>query len=449
MKATTGSLARRLIVASLVLVLVIVPLVGAGLSYSFRESASASFDERLSSMHRVLLAALERDPVSGELIVTDSLGDSRFGQVFSGWYWQISDGQGLSRGSRSLWDQRLPTDGRAGTHWRNIEGPRGQPLRLVERTLTLSHHPHPVVISLAVSRQELDTEVARFEWLLWLSLLALGTLLLAGLAAQIRWGLAPLRSLYADLAAVKAGQRERLDTQLPTELAELAATMNDVLDHDRRLIERGRATAGNLAHALKTPVSVLMTRVEKLPAAERDKMRQELERINAAVRHHLARASAAGSSALAAEVHVGQVLAPVLEGLTRLADRRGVRVSILLADELALRIDPNDLQELVGNLLENAIDWAASRVTLSIQRESRALCLCLDDDGPGMSEDERAAVLRRGVRLDEQRPGNGLGLAIVEELVELYGGELALEAAPLGGLRVTVKLPAGASSAQR
>lgn len=225
--------------------------------------------------------------------------------------------------------------------------------------------------------------------------------------------------------------------------------MNDVLDHDRRLIERGRATAGNLAHALKTPVSVMMTRVEKLPAAERDKMRQELERINAAVRHHLARASAAGSSALAAEVHVGQVLAPVLEGLTRLADRRGVRVSIVLADELALRIDPNDLQELVGNLLENAIDWAASRVTLSIQRESRALCLCLDDDGPGMSEDERAAVLRRGVRLDEQRPGNGLGLAIVEELVELYGGELALEAAPLGGLRVTVKLPAGASSAQR
>ena len=191
-----GSLTRRLLLASLVLVLVILPLVGWGLSYSFRESASASFDERLSSMHRVLLAALDRDPQTGALVVNDSLGDARFDQVFSGWYWQISDGERLSRGSRSLWDQRLPITAAPDTVWRTIEGPRGQRLRLVERSLRLSGHPHPVHVSLAVSRQELDAEVARFEWLLWLSLLGLGVLLLTGLALQIRWGLTPLRSLH-------------------------------------------------------------------------------------------------------------------------------------------------------------------------------------------------------------------------------------------------------------
>ena len=438
-----GSLTRRLLLASLVLVLVILPLVGGGLSYSFRESASASFDERLSSMHRVLLAALDRDPQSGALVVNDSLGDARFDQVFSGWYWQISDGERLSRGSRSLWDQRLPITASPDTVWRTIEGPRGQRLRLVERSLRLSGHPHPVHVSLAVSRKELDAEVARFEWLLWLSLLGLGVLLLTGLALQIRWGLAPLRSLHADLAAVKGGQRERLDTRLPTELAELAVTMNEVLDHDRRLIERGRATAGNLAHALKTPVSVLMTQAERLPETERARMRQELGRIDAAVRHHLARASAVGSAALAARVRLARVLAPVLDGLSRLARRRGIRLETRVADGLALRIDPNDLQELTGNLLENAIDWARTRVELDLWLEGDSVRLRLEDDGPGMSAQEREAVLKRGVRLDERRPGSGLGLSIVEELVSLYGGTMTLDPAALGGLRVSVTLPGG------
>ncbi|MGQ7249478.1 sensor histidine kinase [Halomonas sp. V046] len=435
------TLARRLIIASVVLVMVIVPLVGVGLSYSFRESASASFDERLASMHKVLLAAMEQDPVSGQVVVDDSLGDSRFGRVFSGWYWQISDGQGLNRVSRSLWDQRLPLTADGGTRWRTLSGPRGQSLRLVERTLRLPGQPYPIHVSLAVSRQELQAEVARFEWLLWLSLVALGALLLGGLALQIRWGLAPLRALHRDLAAVKSGDRGHLDTRLPGELADVASTMNDVLDHDRRMIERGRAAAGNLAHALKTPVSVLQAQADRLPATERRQVREEVARIDAAVRHHLARASAAGSAVLAGPVRVAEVLAPVVNGLERLAGRRGITLKRDIPAQLTLRIDPQDLQELTGNLLENAMDWASSRVRLTFSLAHGGSCLSLADDGPGMTEAQRSTVLARGVRLDEQRAGSGLGLAIVEDLVTLYGGRLTLGESDLGGLAVDVWLP--------
>lgn len=438
-----GTLARRLIVASIILVLVIVPVVGIGLSYSFRESTSASFDERLMSMHKVLLTSLEQDPLSGELSIRDRLGDSRFERVFSGWYWQISDGNTLTHVSRSLWDQRLPIPTTPGPNWGAIEGPRGQSLRVIDQALRLPNHPDPVHVTLAVSRQELNAEVARFEWLLWLSLIALSVLLLVGLALQIRWGLAPLRALHADLRSVKSGQNERLDTELPGELAELAETMNEVLDHDRRLIERGRSAAGNLAHALKTPVSVLQAQSERLPEAERRQVRDEVARIDAAVRHHLARASAAGSAALAARIEILKVIEPVVSGLERLAGRRGVSLEREIPVDLKLRVDPQDLQELTGNLLENALDWARSRVVLSFRLTDGGVCMRLEDDGPGMTEEQRVAVLERGVRLDEQRPGSGLGLAIVGDLVSLYGGRLELRESSLGGLSVEVWLPGG------
>lgn len=436
------SLARRLLLAAGVLVLVILPLAGGGLAYTFRQTVTASFDERLDSMSRVLLAAVERDPRSGRLRAAPALGDARFERVFSGWYWQVGDGRGETRVSRSLWDQRLPlADASAGVTHRDISGPRGEPLRLIERRVRVAGDPRPLRVGLAVSRQALDDEVARFEWLLWLSLLALGLLLLGGLAAQIRWGLAPLRRLHADLREVEAGRAERLGTRLPAELSELAGAMNEVLTRDRRLIERGRAAAGNLAHALKTPISVLGTLSGRHPEPAR--LRAELKRLDEAVRHHLARASAAGGASLAGRVRADEALAPVVDGLSRLAERRGIELDVELAPSLALRVDAQDLQEMVGNLLENALHWARHRVTLRLTTRDGAACLEVEDDGPGMPPEQREAALARGARLDERRSGSGLGLAIVEDLMALYDGRLTLEAAELGGLAARIRLPLG------
>jgi signal transduction histidine kinase len=272
---------------------------------------------------------------------------------------------------------------------------------------------------------------------------ALAGLLLGGLAVQIRWGLAPLRRLLANLEAVEAGEAERLDTRLPGELSDLAGAMNEVLERDRRLIERGRAAAGNLAHALKTPISVLHTVADRLPEAQREQVRQEVVRLDDAVRHHLARASAASGATLAGRIQIGEVIAPVVEGLARLAQRRSIALDRDIDPGLSVRMDPQDLQELVGNLLDNALRWAEGRVVLMVSEEAGGAVLQIEDDGPGMTADQREAALARGARLDERRSGSGLGLAIVEELVTLYGGRLALERARLGGLAVRVWLPGG------
>lgn len=443
------SLGSRLLAVALALVLLVMPLAGVGLAYNFRESVTAAFDQRLASLLQVVLADLEYDANAERLIVSRSLGDARFSQVFSGWYWQVTDERSLTRVSRSLWDQRLPVSMAEGASVRNIAGPRGEPLRVIERDIRLPGHSRRLHVSVAASRGQLDAEVARFEWLLALSLLTLGGLLLLGLAIQIRWGLAPLRRLHGNLKAIEAGEAERLDTRLPGELSELAGAMNEVLERDRRLIERGRAAAGNLAHALKTPVSVLQTVSDRLPEAQRRQVRDEVGRIDAAVRHHLARASAAGGATLAGRVRLEEAVAPVVDGLSRLASRRGIVLERDIDATLSVRMDPQDLQELIGNLLDNALRWAESRVSLSVGAESGGVCLRIEDDGPGMTAAQREAALARGVRLDERRSGShadsrsgsGLGLAIVEDLMTLYGGQLVLDESRLGGLAVRVWLP--------
>lgn len=434
-------LGKRLLAAALALVVVVMPLAGAGLAYNFRESVTASFDQRLASLLQMVLAELEFDAAGQQLNVPSSLGDARFDRVFSGWYWQVTDTRQLTRVSRSLWDQRLPVSMSDGATVRDILGPRDEPLRVAERDIRLPGHADRLHVSVAASRQELDAEVARFEWLLTLSLVTLAVLLLGGLAVQIRWGLAPLRRLHANLKDVEAGRAAQLDTHLPGELSELASAMNEVLERDRRLIERGRAAAGNLAHALKTPVSVLQVLSDRLPDNQRGQIKEEVVRINDAVRHHLARASAASGATLTGRIRLGEVVVPVVGGLSRLAQRRGILLEQHIQAELSVRVDPQDLQELVGNLLDNALRWADRRVTLSAVAAEAGVRLRIEDDGPGMSAAQRETALGRGARLDERRSGSGLGLAIVEDLMALYGGRLTLGESRLGGLMAEVWLP--------
>jgi len=457
-KLRLAPLGARLLVASLVLIIVLLPLAGAGLSYNFRESATASFDTRLESLLNALLAGIEVDNIGQRLQLNRSLGDARFDRVYSGWYWQVSNGGDLTLTSRSLWDQRLPIpEHQNGINVYEVNGPRDDDLRMIERDLRLPGQRDAIHVALAGSTMELNHEVGRFERLLILSLATFGVLLLVGLALQMRWGLAPLRRMSANLRAVEEGEIERLDTQLPVELKELALAMNGVLERDRRLIERGRAAAGNLAHALKTPVSVLKTLSERFPEAQRQPINTELTRIDDAVRHHLARASAAGGVAFSGRVSIRDAIAPVVQGLTRLAERRGVQFDVDIDPKAAARIDPQDIQELTGNLLENALRWAESRVMFKVSQVSQGVRLRIEDDGPGMTRAQGEAALARGVRLDARGSGfgsgsgsggSGLGLAIVEDLMMLYGGTLRLERASLGGLAADVWLPASPVSAQ-
>lgn len=436
-------IATRLRVSALLLVLLVLPVAGSVLAWNFREAVDKAFEQRLESLLNVVLASVRFDPASDSLVSNRQLGDPRFEQVFSGWYWQVYGGNAYALTSRSLWDQRLPVTDTRGKDVRIIAGPRDEMLMVVERDVTLPNMNTRLHVSVAADLDEIRTEVNQFKGLLLASLTVLGLLLLVLVELQIRWGLAPLRRLERSLEAVKQGRLNVLDTDLPAELARLSEAINTVLKRDQTLIERGRSTAGNLAHAMKTPVTVLMTQAEQLPPAQRAAMQFELRRLNEAIRHHLARASAAGPVTLGTAQGVKKILAPVIAAIAQLSRRRGLEFDHASVTDVLTRIEPQDFQELVGNLLENATQWAQTQLQLRIWSENDRLLLTIDDDGPGMSEQARKLALERGSRLDQARSGSGLGLAIVRELVALYDGDLQLADSPLGGLRVSVELPHG------
>lgn len=437
----TLPIASRMLATSLILVVLVIPVAGLLLSYNLREAVNTAFDERLESLLNVVLAGIEYDRQTDTLALNQRLGDARFDQVFSGWYWQISDNASRVLTSRSLWDQRLPLTAGPQLQYSTISGPNGETLRKLERDVRLPRLPVTLHVAVAADLSEVDAALARFEQLLWLSLVSLGILLLLGIWCQLHWGLEPLRRIRSNLQAVERGDCERLDTDLPEELNNLATAINTVLERDRQLMSRARTAAGNLAHAIKTPVSVMMTTTEQLPASQRETMASELKRLNEAVRHHLARASAAGPVVLRPRVTLSVALEPVFNGISRLAERKNITFQKPEVPPLQLQIDAQDLQEIVGNLLENALRWATSKVVMAIYSEADNLHLSIMDDGPGMSSQSWDEALQRGGRLDEQRSGSGLGLAIVSELIELYDGQLQLKPSPMGGLLVTVCLP--------
>nr|WP_289136956.1 HAMP domain-containing sensor histidine kinase [uncultured Halomonas sp.] len=435
------SINLRLLLAVLLMVLLALPVAGWLLAHHYRTAAVNAFDERLEATLNVVIAGVTYDPLNQQLNYERALGDSRFDHVYSGWYWQITDEANRSVASRSLWDQRLPVLESERVTARTLPGPRGQQLRVVERDIYLAPLETPLHVSVAARDDDLREDIQEFQQMLWLGLLGLGALLLGVLALQVRWGLAPLRRMNANLREVEQGRAEQLETRLPDELATLAKSMNAVLARDQRLIERGRHTAGNLAHALKTPISVMRLLAKQLPSESRSAWEAELSRIDSAVRHHLARASAAGEGVRFAPVALQGTLAPLITGLARLAQRRHITLRQTVDSGVRVHMDGQDLQEMVGNLLDNALRWGKSDVHIRLQAQSEMLLLVVSDDGPGMTPQECQAAVQRGKRLDEQRSGSGLGLAIVTDLVTLYHGQMRLQRAESGGLEVVIELP--------
>ena len=285
---------------------------------------------------------------------------------------------------------------------------------------------------------------------LWaLALLALTLALALAVGVQLRLGLQPLRALGAALQAVRAGRASRLQGDFPSEVQPLVDDFNRVLAHDEQVVERARRLAGNLAHAIKTPLAVMTTLTDDPTLPRAELVAQMQEQIDAMRRHvdwQLRRARAASASAAARRVPV----APVLEGLVRLMGKLYASRSDVATPVVELAPPPpglhfagevQDPQEMVGNLLDNACKWARARVRLLASGHGQRLCIAVEDDGPGLSPAQRQAVLQRGVRADERVPGSGLGLDIVREVAALYTGELRLSVATLGGLRAELWLP--------
>jgi signal transduction histidine kinase len=359
------------------------------------------------------------------------------------------------RSSRSLWDSTLPhlddapLSPSAGARQGYVQGPEDQALRLVERTIDLGDEGR-FLVAVAGDAVEIDEETRRFDRALATTFAILGFVLLLITTFQIRFGLAPLNRISAGLAAIRSGAAERLEGSFPIEVAPLARETNALIEANREIVTRARTHVGNLAHALKTPLSVMMNEASANPDNPLAlKVREQTDIMRNQVTHHLERARLAARVAVVGTVtEVRPVVSALVRTMEKIHHARGVSIELDAPENARFRGERQDLEEMIGNLVDNACKWAQSRVALEtfverpdIYSERSIVRIVVDDDGPGLSPQQREQVGRRGRRLDEAKSGTGLGLAIVVELANLYGGGLTLGTAPIGGLRAELVLP--------
>ncbi|WP_254063046.1 sensor histidine kinase [Caulobacter sp. S45] len=451
------SLVARLIALASIWSLLLLAAIGIALTAFFHHAATSRFNYDLTVLANDLYAGAGVD--AGGQITAPSLGGD-FRRAYSGAYWQIAD---LPKGgrpiaiarSRSLWDQVLnvapPTlamlQAKPGQlFYYDTLGPAQdgrEPLRASALLAFLPGHAAPVLFVAAQNRAALDRDVRRFGWATAAAMAILGVGLVGVVFIQVRVGLNPLFAMGREIAEVRKGRAQRLTRPYPSELAPLANELNALLDHNQEVVERQRTHVGNLAHALKTPISVLLTEAVRTPGPLSEMVTRQAETMRHQVEHHLRRARAAARSQGSGErTPVAEVLDEIVRTLERIFRAREVMIDWEAGEDLLFLGERQDLQELAGNVLENACKFCRSRVRAEAEPLSATRWrLTVEDDGPGLPPDQRLAMLKRGERLDENAPGSGLGLSIVDELARAYGGSLTLSESRFGGLRVDLELP--------
>lgn len=435
------SLSFRLMAGASIWLVLMLAGGGGVLAWAFRDSVETEFTYRLDALLRSMIASMDVTS-NGSVTLVRPLGDPRFDQVYSGWYWQVTESSGRLLRSRSLWDATLGTGG-TGTelHTRQAAGPKGEDLLIAERDLLFPGQASPVHVQVAADINEVRAGVRRFDLVLISSLSLLGLGLVLAILIQVRFGLRPLRRLSTDLAAVRTGMRARLEGRYPVEVAPLAEAMNAVLDHDEELIERARTHVGNLAHGLKTPLAVLAA--ENAASPNPALAQAQIQTMRRLIEHHLGRAAAVAGAGrvIGAGTPVGEVAKGIATVLEKVFAERRVSIGVHVTEGTLFLGHREDLEEILGNLLENACKWAAGHVRLTASTDDQALRIVVDDDGPGMSEEAAQEASLRGRRLDEAAPGWGLGLSIVTDLVDVNGGRIDFRRSDLGGLSVAICLP--------
>ncbi len=446
-----GSLRRRLLLGAALWIAVALLVSGGAVAWLLTRAVETQVYDGLAAEVDRLVAAIEVAP-DRQIRVAPLPPSPEFAKPYSGHYWEVLGPAGVLLRSRSLWDGvlELPSDVLADGELHRHRGtaPDGRPVNVVERAVVPVGLEHPLRVVVAVDRAVI-TEVTRpavVTLAVALAILAAGLVVAAWL--QVSAGLKPLERLRRAVSGIALGEHDALGGGWPDEVAQLAGELDRVLSSNRRMIETARRQAADLAHALKTRLAVAANEADALHAVDARAAASLAEELAAAQRlldRHLARVRAGGGvPGLRRQVPAAPVVGRVADVVLRLSERPLSLDRQLAADSLFLG-DRADLEEIAGNLLDNAVKWAARRVRVSVAREADQLRFSVEDDGPGIPAAERGRVLDAGVRLDERAGGSGLGLAIVGELVAAYGGRVELDDSPLGGLRVSVLLPAVAA----
>lgn len=453
------SLSTRLFLTAGVWSAIALVVAGFILTTLYQNSVEKAFDERLGVYLKTLVGAVvaEADP-SAKMEEPGNLGEPRFELPLSGWYWQVgSDAAGaIVQTSGSLLGDTFPMPSVNGAEvddtktWRGyVPGPGDEELRVIEREITFTD-TGVFRIAVAGNADEVHDNVAAFRDKVAITLAALGIGLVIAVIFQVQIGLKPLDRMRTALYAIRTGDADRLKGDFPSEIEPLAVELNALIESNREVVERARTHVGNLAHALKTPLSVLVNEARQQDSALAGKVLEQSGQMREQISRHLERAQMAAQRRVFGIVaNVEDISDRLVRAMRRIHEDKNLDIRFTTAPGLSFRGEKQDLEEMLGNLVDNACKWASKRVDIEITPEParRAgergmLRICVSDDGPGLSPDEREEATKRGRRLDQTVPGSGLGLSIVSELAALYGGRFKLEESSHGGLRAVLLLPA-------
>jgi signal transduction histidine kinase len=440
-----GSLTRRMIGVAALWIALFLLIGGFALDRVLTGSVERNFDDQLEYVLNAMIAASEIGP-DGEVHFNRSPADQRFIEPYSGVYFQISGAGADTFPSRSLWDRRLEVSSlarNAEVHTYDSDEFAGEPLRVVERDVILPGSKVRWRFQVAQSRQMIDAQIRELRSTLFWSLAALGAGLLLLAALQTFYGLWPLRRVRREVASIRSGSQTRITEQFPAEIRPLTDEINQLLAHSEEQAEEARRHAGNLAHALKTPLTVITNAATAHAPGLADTVCREAQVMRRQIDHHLARARAIGRRASS------QARATVwasVEAVQRAVDRLYENVTVDIAGDRSaeVRVERQDLDEMVGNLVENAAKYGGGRVFVTVEPKDSMIDIIVEDDGKGIAEADRNLLFVRGARLDTDKPGTGLGLAIVRDVAHIYGGTVTLEESEdLGGLLARLRLPKG------
>ena len=441
----TGSLSRRMMLIAAGWIAILLLLGGVALDRTLTRLINRQFDEQLGYILTAMIGSAELYP-DGDIYFIRPLGDQRFLEPNSGLYWQITGEGHEPFPSQSLWDRTLKDSGKGFVkepyYYNSYQFP-GEPLRVVERSVMLPGSKTQWRFMVASSRTDVDEQIANIRAILAWSFAVLGIGLFLMAMLQTWYGLSPLRRVRQAIAHIRTTGTNRVTDPLPLEVQPMVEELNALLAHSEQQAEEARRHAGNLAHALKTPLTVL-TNAASAHAPDLDRtVLREAAVMRRQVDHHLARARAVGRRATGlARANVMESGTAVEGAVARLYPE--VRFDIDGSRTATVAVERQDLDEILGNLIENAAKYGGGSVFVTVDpAPDEALCsVWIEDDGLGIPEAQRGDLFTRGARLDTNKPGTGLGLAIVRDVAEIYGGEVELgESEDLGGLLVRLKLP--------
>ena len=443
-----NSLALRLFLSASVWIIFTLFSGGLLLSNVFRESTQKAFEDKLNFFMETLIGASRVDSTSSITVVSE-LGDPRFFRPYSGWYWQINEKSKTLVRSRSMWDQVFTLDkrligGRAKfidealrQTTQNNPGVSSQNLVVIQREISFPGMSTPITFMVSGNTNEFEKNILRYNNILVSSLVLLGLGLFVSVFLQVKYGLLPLEKIKNSLFKIRNGDATKLEDIYPTEVSPLAKEINTLLDHNEKIISRAKMNVGNLAHALKTPVAVIKNHITA--KKNDDVIDSQMIVIENYINKYLQKARASATSKLKkTKIDITEVI----KKMRQIFKKINPELKIIFKsnnEKFLIAGSEDDIDEIIGNVMENACKWTKTQVIIEIFKISKdQIKLCISDDGPGLPEKKMKEVFDRGFRLDEQTQGTGLGLNIVKDAVKNFSGSVWLEKSKFGGLKVNI-----------